>query len=179
MVNYSNGKIYKIINENNEIIYIGSTTQTLCKRYSTHQYKLQNHKIILIENYSCNSKEELLKKEQEFIEQHSNLLNKIKSYQSTQDRIEYKKENDKNYRLNNKEKINEVKKKHYEDNKEHFKKYHNEWYMKNKPSQIEKQRKHYQQNRDEINKKITCEKCGATITKKYLKQNQNTEKCKR
>ena len=30
MVNYNNGKIYKIINENNEIIYIGSTTQKLC-----------------------------------------------------------------------------------------------------------------------------------------------------
>ena len=64
VVNYNNGKIYKIINENSETVYIGSTTQVLCQRYTRHHHKAQNHKIILIENYSCNSKEELCKREQ-------------------------------------------------------------------------------------------------------------------
>jgi len=37
MVNYQNGKVYKIINENNEIIYIGSTAEEkLCKRNAKH-----------------------------------------------------------------------------------------------------------------------------------------------
>ena len=49
MVNYQNGKVYKIINEKNEIIYIGSTAQKLCQRYQTHNHKSPNHKIILIE----------------------------------------------------------------------------------------------------------------------------------
>ena len=76
MVNYQNGKIYKIINESNDIVYIGSTTQPLSHRYTKHKHKAPNHKIILIENYACNSKEELCMKEQEFIEQYDNLLNK-------------------------------------------------------------------------------------------------------
>ena len=85
MVNYQNGKVYKIINENNEIIYIGSTTEEkLCKRYAKHKLKAPNHKIILIENYSCNSKEELCMREQQIIEKHSNLLNQRKFHQYCQ-----------------------------------------------------------------------------------------------
>jgi len=70
MVNYENGKIYKILNKNNEIIYIGSTVNKLCRRFSTHRHRGNNNKIILIENYNCNCKEELVQKEQEIIEQH-------------------------------------------------------------------------------------------------------------
>mgnify|MGYP000383068784 CR=1 FL=1 len=87
MVNYQNGKVYKIINENNEIIYIGSTAEEkLCKRYAKHYLKAPNNKIILIENYPCNSKEELLMREQQIIEDHSNLLNKIRAYISEEDK---------------------------------------------------------------------------------------------
>ena len=75
MVNYQNGKIYKIINENNEIVYIGSTTQYyLSVRYAKHEYKAPNHKIILIENYPCSNCEELRKREQEIIEEHNDLI---------------------------------------------------------------------------------------------------------
>jgi len=36
-INYQNGKIYKIINENYEIVYIGSTAQKLlCNRYKSY-----------------------------------------------------------------------------------------------------------------------------------------------
>ena len=100
MVNYQNGKVYKIINENNEIIYIGSTAEEkLCKRYAKHYLKAPNNKIILIENYPCNSKEELLMREQQIIEDHSNLLNKIRAYISEEDKKEYKIE----YYKNNKD----------------------------------------------------------------------------
>ena len=81
MVNYQNAKIYKIINETNEIIYIGSTAEEkLCKRFNSHKLKAPNHKIILIENYACNSKDELRKREQEVIEENNNLLNKQRAY---------------------------------------------------------------------------------------------------
>ena len=65
MPNYQNGKIYKIINDIDDKIYIGSTTSLLCQRLAGHhqrcsttakQFFNQNHKIILLENYSCNSK---------------------------------------------------------------------------------------------------------------------------
>ncbi len=88
MVAYENGKIYKIINENDEIIYIGSTTQSLAMRYSNHKHKSKNNKIILIEVHPCSSKEELLKKEQECMEQNKscNLLNKYNAYMSDEDK---------------------------------------------------------------------------------------------
>jgi len=92
MVNYSNGKIYKIVPTNgDDICYVGSTTkQYLSQRMDSHRndfkkwqkntqkektssvelfekYGLENCKIVLIENFPCNSKDELEKKEGEYI----------------------------------------------------------------------------------------------------------------
>jgi len=74
-INYQNGKIYKIVNSKNDIIYIGSSTTTLPKRMNGHKSssKKQNSlfytamqelgdacfKIILIKPFPCNSKAEL------------------------------------------------------------------------------------------------------------------------
>ena len=92
-MNYQNGKIYKItanINEDDGDIYIGSTTQSLSKRMAAHRnkykrwkngktenktssflifekYFLENCVIVLIENFPCSSKEELLARESYFI----------------------------------------------------------------------------------------------------------------
>ena len=116
MINYQNGKVYKIINEKNEIIYIGSTSQELlCDRYKTHKHKTPNHKIILIENYPCNSRQELCMREQQVIEEHDNLLNIMKAYQSREDRKEYKKQKDKKYNEKNKKEILEKNKKRYKN----------------------------------------------------------------
>ena len=65
MPNYSNGKIYKVVNDNLNICYIGSTVQPLSVRMSAHQGhhksgsfarykkwgKIEDCKIHLIENY--------------------------------------------------------------------------------------------------------------------------------
>ena len=78
MPNYQDSKIYKIVSLNTDKEYIGSTTQPLCKRLANHltsyksykngtgsftsSYKViddGNYRIYLIENYPCNSKEEL------------------------------------------------------------------------------------------------------------------------
>lgn len=92
MVNYSNGKIYKIVPTNGDnICYIGSTTkQYLSQRMDSHRacyrkweknkdknlttsvelfekYGIENCKIVLIENFPCNSKDELEKREGEYI----------------------------------------------------------------------------------------------------------------
>ena len=87
MLDYNNGKVYKIVNTIGETIYIGSTTQSLCQRYQRHKYKNKDHRIILIENYSCNSKEELLRHEQKCIDENRNcnLLNKNNAYVSRED----------------------------------------------------------------------------------------------
>jgi len=181
MVNYGNGKVYKIINENNEIVYIGSTAQKLCKRYSTHEYKSPNHKIILIENYPCNSKEELCMREQQIIEQHNNLLNKQRAYCSEEYKKEWNKEYNKEYYENNKDIINQNKKEYRENNREYYKQYDKEYYENNKDIINERNKKYYQQNKDKINEKqkekIKCEYCNCFSTKNHLKRHQKSRKC--
>ncbi len=145
MVNYQNGKIYKIIDENNKIIYIGSTTQILSQRYQRHKYNAPNHKIILIENYSCNSKEELCMREQQIIEEHSDLLNQYRAYCSE----EQKKEKAKEYYENNKEKVKEYYKEYYKDNKEKAKEYK----KTNKEKIKEYNKEYYENNKDKIKEK--------------------------
>ena len=99
MPNYSNGKVYKIISSQTDLIYIGSTAQTLAQRMTTHRYeykkflndnkiyvsffeilKYDDAKIILIEKYECTDKEELHKYEQNHIDTKSNCCNKYKAY---------------------------------------------------------------------------------------------------
>jgi len=79
MPDYSQGKIYKLICLNTGLIYVGSTCQPLCKRLAGHKTKLNstnskkiieggNFIIVLIENYPCNSVEELRAREYVVIE---------------------------------------------------------------------------------------------------------------
>ena len=89
MPDYSRGKIYKLICHRSGLVYIGSTCEpTLAKRLASHvadykQYSkgtknfitsfkvLENgvYEIILIENFSCDNKDELHKRERFFIEE--------------------------------------------------------------------------------------------------------------
>ena len=49
MANYSNGEIYKILNDVDDEVYIGSTTQLLCKRMALHRDR--RHKLHMGELY--------------------------------------------------------------------------------------------------------------------------------
>lgn len=78
MADFSKGKIYKIWNDANDKIYVGSTTQVLSKRFACHitgsKIETKKHRplyadmckigsdqfhIELIQNYECDSKNEL------------------------------------------------------------------------------------------------------------------------
>ena len=157
MPDYQKGKIYKIVDLNEEMIYFGSTCQQyLCQRMSTHRssykklnnycsshdifdkYGVENCKILLIENYPCNSKEELLKKEGEYIRQ-LNCVNKtipdrtLKEYKKlyTTSHKNEKKQYDKIYREDNKDEIIKKKKKYNDENRDKIKEY-NKQYQKKK-----------------------------------------------
>jgi len=90
MVNYQNGKIYAIKSNSGDKIYVGSTTKDyLSKRMAEHrraftawengtgqktmshelfsQYGVENCYIELIELFPCNTKEELLMRENHYI----------------------------------------------------------------------------------------------------------------
>ena len=94
MPDYSNAKIYKIVNTVNEKIYIGSTTRTLAKRMTGHRmdaktrsskiYKamrrhgIENFSIVLIKPISCSSKSDLEDAEYKITNEYK--LNNIKLY---------------------------------------------------------------------------------------------------
>jgi hypothetical protein len=94
-MSYQNGKIYAIRSPHTDKIYIGSTIQTLCKRKWEHHCDNYNPKrvekictskqimdfgdyyIELLENYPCNTREELNKREGELQRLH-NCVNHFK-----------------------------------------------------------------------------------------------------
>ena len=83
MPDYSNGKIYKIHSYQTDLVYYGSTTQALCRRFSKHKsdikrgiyiatsnqiIQLGDAMITLIELFPCGSKSELEARERFYIE---------------------------------------------------------------------------------------------------------------
>ena len=160
MVNYGNGKIYRIISNETEIIYIGSTTQPLTKRMAHHKTLMKcssaeilqypDADIILIENYSCNSKEELKSREQYHIDDYRangfNVINKNRAIGLDRDRL---KNRQKEYREKNKEIIKEQMKEYYHGNKGQFHKRSKEWKEKNKEKIKEYYKDYHQKNRQE------------------------------
>jgi len=133
MVNYQDGKIYKIVDNTNGNIYVGSTTQKyLSRRLAKHRghykeflkgtggkclsfdiIKNGDYKIILICSYPCNNNDELRKKEQEYIDEYD-CVNKFRAYNSKKDKKNY---NDKYYELKKEEHL-KYKKEYYILNKE-------------------------------------------------------------
>ena len=128
MENIKKGKIYKIVDNAYTEMYIGSTTQILSQRMANHRFKfinnkdlnlsinklfekygVENCKIELIEEINFINKEELLKKEGEYIKNNI-CLNKYIAGRTVEE-----------YEEDNKEKIREYMKEYYKDNKEKFK----------------------------------------------------------
>ena len=129
IVDYNNSKIYKIecLSGNEEDIYIGSTSEPiLSKRMACHRiayrnwkegklnnnifvfeifekYGIENCQIFLIENFPCNSRDELRKREGEYIRQ-MNCVNKRVAGRTKQEYAKEHPEKFKEYYEANKEK---------------------------------------------------------------------------
>jgi hypothetical protein len=93
MVNYSEGKVYKIVSNQTEKIYVGSTTKHyLSARFCDHRgsykrwklghkkyctsfeiLKFDDARIVLLENVNAKNKEELLSRELYYYEQNKNI----------------------------------------------------------------------------------------------------------
>ncbi len=111
MVNYGNGKIYKIVCNVTGLVYIGSTTQNLSKRLTSHKcdfgkwkknksrgyissYKVlenDNFDIILIEDYPCERKEQLIARERYWKEK-TKCVNLRNPHRTEEQKIEQKHE---------------------------------------------------------------------------------------
>lgn len=125
---YQQGKIYKIISDQTEKIYIGSTTKKLlCQRMANHRDKARKKthctskeiidygdaKIILIELFPCASLDELHAREQYHIDQNKEIcVNKLKASTGLT-----KKEYGKQYKKDHKEHIKEYRKQYEKDHR--------------------------------------------------------------
>ena len=98
MINYKNGKIYSVrCRIDDTLIYVGSTTQPLSKRWGDHKYNFKTgnhfpfHKLIvdiddwyiqLEEEFPCDNKEQLEKREAEIMRDISTLNRTLKYFKS-------------------------------------------------------------------------------------------------
>ena len=148
MVNYNNSKIYKLICHNSDLIYIGSTTQKLFKRLNQHKksrkysskklFELGNVKIILIEEVKCENKEQLIKREQYYIDKYkNNIINDRNAYTDQKEYYIKNKDNIKEYYIKNKDKILNRQKEYCIKNKDNIKNKKKEYYIKNKDKKKE------------------------------------------
>ena len=173
---YKNARIYKITDIAYNKCYIGSTCESLSQRMARHrhnykkaeewnnqtnchllfdEYGMENCKIELLEDYPCENKEQLLKREGYYI-QNIDCVNRCVAGRT----------------------INEWK----EDNKEHYQHMRKEYSEKNKEHICDKSREHYHQNKETILAKrketIECE-CGGVFRKCDIRRHERSDKHQR
>jgi len=175
MVNYENGKIYKIESHSGDKIYIGSTTKKyLSQRMDTHradykrwknikhnfitsyklfeEYGVENCNIVLLELCPCESKDMMHAREAYYI---------------------------RTLKCVNKCIPDRTKREWCEDNKDKLKEYQMKWYENNKETILEKKKEYYDKNKDEISErqkeKIICG-CGGCFRKADKPKHEKTNK---
>ena len=172
--NFKNGKIYKITNNINNDIYVGSSCDILRKRFNSHKcrmkkepkniplYKLMNElgidafRIDLIEDYPCDDKQALRQREGYWIRQIAT-LNKVIPGRAG-----------KEYRDEHKEMIKEREKKYYEENKEKYLNKVKEYRDEHKEIIKEKKKLYYDE-------KVLCD-CGILICRGNLTKHKKSKK---
>ena len=172
MVNYQEGKIYTIRSHQTDKVYVGSTCVPLSKRLHKHKgyYKayhngkhnfLTSYDIVhfddcyieLHENFPCESKEQLHKREGEVIRSLECVNKTIPGRTIEEWREEHKEEMSiylKQYREDNKEKIAGYKKKYDEANKEKIAERGKQYAEENKEKIAEYYRKYAAANKEKI-----------------------------
>jgi len=189
MVNYGNGKIYKIESHSGDKIYIGSTTKEyLSQRMDNHrgdykrwkagiiskktrsfelfdEYGADSCKITLLESYPCNSRDELTSREAHFIRT-LECVNKAIPGRT-----------DKEYYIDNKDYITRKHKEYSEANKEKLSRYYKEYRDNNK----DKIKDYYESNKEyyseQYKETINCG-CGSVHRVKDRARHQKTIKHK-
>jgi len=167
---YTRSKIYRLVNDIDTEIYIGSTCKSLAVRKAKHKYCAKqnihqnvyshlnqvgwdNVHIILIENYPCDNIDQLRARERYWIEELKPSLNKKLPLRTDKEwraqNIDKVKQNDHQYYLENKNTIKERAKQYHEEN-------------------IEKIKEYYKQ-------KVKCE-CGCDVLKSYMTRHIKTRK---
>jgi hypothetical protein len=159
---YKSAKIYKIVSEIGKCTYYGSTIQPLCQRLSKHKTKFKcgiyyssshvlkypDYKIVLVEEYPCNSRLELCMREGWYIS-NNECVNKLIAGRDK-----------KQWDIDNKQHVKQYNKQYRIDNKQYYKQY----------------KKRYQiDNKQYINQRLMCD-CGISYTRQNKSQHNKTKR---
>ena len=202
---YKNGKIYCIRNNINDDVYVGSTTQPLSKRMAKHredakrenkmhrtfyskvnEIGIENFYIELIEDYPCESLEQLRKREGHYIRKMGTLNQQIAG-RTGKEWEQDNKEKRKEYFEQNKDKIKEYHKEYHKEyatqNKEQIKIYRTEYKKVNKEKIQQQSHEYYESNKNKLSEKMICA-CGGKYTvshkshhEKSMKHQQFIQQC--
>jgi hypothetical protein len=171
MVNYENGKIYKITSKHHPLPYYGSTCDELRKRLYKHKevmiskrnkissrqlLELGDYKIELVEKFPCKNKNELLKRESYYIK-NFDCINKVIPTITKKERKEYEK-------------------KYRDTHKEQQKEYMEQWTKDNHDKILKDKKIYWEKNKEEFNKIITCD-CGGTYQARNKNRHLKTKNC--
>jgi hypothetical protein len=171
MSRYQTGKIYKIVSQNTDKIYIGSTIQNLEDRLKQHYLAVKTHEngnarkstsykvldssssIILIENFSCNSKLELESRERYWIEQNLDFcVNEKVPTRTKKENPNYREKLEQSYqrKKEKRDKILPVERAYRESHPDKVKQWKKNYSEKHKEEIKEQQRKYREKNKEKI-----------------------------
>ena len=196
---YKRGMIYTIRNiKDDTLIYVGSTINTLSKRFDAHKRCCKNGKnnislynyienndwydwyIELYEMYSCSNKRELERREGEVIREIGTVNKNVAGRspkQYREDNADKLKERDKKYYEQNVDKVKEYQKEYREQNADKVKEYQKEYREQNADKKKEQNKEYREQNADKIKEYY---KQNADKIKEYKKEwyEENADKLK-
>ena len=185
MPDYSLGKIYmvypKVEEPDDGDVYYGSTTETLGRRMAKHRYQsyckilfdkygVENCFIELVEEYPCETKEQLTKKEGEHIRANKCINKRIEGRTQKEwldDNVDKVKKYFKEYRNDNKDKITERTKK---------------CYIETRDKRLEYQKHYNNDNKDKITErkkqKANCPHCNKAMRKDSIEIHIKLGRCR-
>ena len=198
---YKRGKIYTIrCRYDDSLIYVGSTIDTLAKRMGGHRTTPRNNHstslynavqgdwdnwyIELYEEYPCNNRQELERREGQVIRE-IGTINKFIAGRMPKERYtdnrDEKLENMKDYYKKNRDELLEKVKEYRQNNRDKLLEKEKEYRIKNRDEIAERMKEYRIKNRDELiakkKEKIICNICGCNVRKDGLKRHQETKKC--
>lgn len=170
MIDYSKGKIYKIVSTETKDCYIGSTCEPyLSRRATKHRYdynrwlvnpkryvasveilKYLDAELILLENFPCESRDELRARERYWYDQIPNVNKRPPALSDEERRV----------------KILDKTKRYYKRHREERTEYNKEYFKKNREKISEQSREYREKNKNKIKEKqkepYICP-CGSVI----------------
>ena len=197
-MDYKNGKIYKILNDIEDDIYVGSTCQSLSQRMAKHRTKVNTYTtplymkmrelgvghfyIELIEECPCDNVEQLRAVEGKNIREFGTINRRIEQrtnaqyYQDNKAEI-YKRGRD--WINKNSEYVKEWKRQYYIKNYDKIQEQRKQYKMENADKIKENQKRYAEEHKDEIYKRTSAKEvcaCGSIVGHGDIARHRKTKK---